>query len=87
MSRYMSFVLYIALFIGCTLASSCTSPKVEISSFSTQDATILTQVAHVAEFTLKCGNNAKPNLFAEFSCGKVVPVARVGEGKYQVCFL
>ncbi|XP_037818868.1 translocon-associated protein subunit delta [Lucilia sericata] len=77
-------VLLVCLFAASAYASSCTSPKATVTSFSTQDATILTQLAHIGEFTLKCGNGAKPTLFAEFPCGKVVPVAQVGEEKYQV---
>lgn len=77
-------ILLISLFAASAFASSCTSPKATVTSFSTQDATILTQLAHVGEFTLKCGNGGKPTLFAEFPCGKVVPVAQVAEDKYQV---
>lgn len=60
------------------------SCKATVSSFSTQDATILTQLAHVGEFTLQCSGAAPASLFAEFPCGKVVPVAKVGDNKYQV---
>ena len=77
-------VLLLSLLAASAYATSCTSPKVSVTSFSTQDATILKQLAHIGEFTLKCGNGAKTNLFAEFPCGKVVPVAQVGEDKYQV---
>lgn len=77
------------LFALCLIAVACAtgaqaSCKATLSSFSTQDATILTQVAHVAEITLQCSNAAQTSLFAEFPCGKVVPVAQVGDNKYQV---
>lgn len=85
MRQFIS-VLLISLFAASAYASSCTSPKATVTSFSTQDATILTQLAHIGEFSLKCGNGAKPTLFAEFPCGKVVPVAQVGDEKYQVSF-
>uniref|UniRef100_D3TNK3 Translocon-associated protein subunit delta n=1 Tax=Glossina morsitans morsitans TaxID=37546 RepID=D3TNK3_GLOMM len=68
-------------------ASSCNNPKVTVTSFSTEDATILTQLAHIGEFSLKCSNEIKPNLFAEFPCGKVVPVARVADNQYQVSWI
>lgn len=83
MRQFVSALL-ISLFVASAYGSSCTSPKATVTSFSTQDATILTQLAHVGEFSLKCGNGGKPNLFAEFPCGKVVPVAQVGDDKYQV---
>lgn len=65
---------------------SCNNPKASVTSFSTQDATILTELAHIGEFTLKCSNtNTKPLvLYGQFPCGKVVPVAQVGDNKYQV---
>lgn len=79
------------VFALCLVAAVCAtgaygSCKATLSAFSTQDATILTQLAHVAEFTLQCSNSAQPSLFAEFPCGKVVPVAKVGDSKYQVSF-
>jgi len=77
------------MFALCLVAVVCAtgaygSCKATLNAFSTQDATILTQLAHVAEFTLQCSNSAQPSLFAEFPCGKVVPVAKVGDSKYQV---
>ncbi|CAD7013568.1 translocon-associated protein subunit delta [Ceratitis capitata] len=84
MSRNLIAAFLVCLCAGVTFATTCTSPKVSVTSFSTQDATILTQVAHVGEFSLSCGNNVQPNLFAEFPCGKIVPVAKIGNGKYQV---
>ncbi|XP_067632386.1 translocon-associated protein subunit delta [Eurosta solidaginis] len=84
MSRNLSIVCILCFFIGTVFATSCTSPKVKVTSFSTQDATILTQVAHIAEFSLKCENSVELNLFAEFPCGKIVPVAKISDGQYQV---
>lgn len=77
------------LFALCLVAAVCASGvygscQATVSSFSTQDATILTQLAHVGEFTLQCSGAAPASLFAEFPCGKVVPVAKVGDNKYQV---
>ncbi|EDW47407.1 translocon-associated protein subunit delta [Drosophila sechellia] len=80
------------LFAICLIAAVCASGvygscKATVSSFSTQDATILTQLAHVGEFTLQCSGAAPASLFAEFPCGKVVPVAKVGDNKYQVSWV
>ncbi|EDW01339.1 translocon-associated protein subunit delta [Drosophila grimshawi] len=84
--------MYREMLALCLLAVVCTtgvygSCKATVNAFSTQDATILTQVAHVAEFSLQCSNSAQPSLFAEFPCGKVVPVAKVGDNKYQVSWV
>ncbi|XP_061400534.1 translocon-associated protein subunit delta [Musca vetustissima] len=84
MRQFVSALLISLFVVSAYGSTACTSPKATVTSFSTQDATILTQLAHVGEFTLKCGNGAKPTLFAEFPCGKVVPVAQVGDEKYQV---
>lgn len=81
MSRQLFALCLIAVVCASGAQASC---KATLSSFSTQDATILTQLAHVAEITLQCSNSAQPSLFAEFPCGKVVPVAKVGDSKYQV---
>lgn len=66
-------------------ASSCSNPEVKSSFFSTSDATIVSQIAFVTEFSLKCSNAGaeKLPLFAEVG-GKLAPVVRVGDSKYQV---
>ncbi|EDW32524.1 GL10399 [Drosophila persimilis] len=84
MCRQLVALCLIALMGASGVYGSC---KATVSSFSTQDATILTQLAHVAELTLQCSNSAQPSLFAEFPCGKVVPVAKVGDSKYQVSWV
>uniref|UniRef100_A0A1A9WQL3 Translocon-associated protein subunit delta n=1 Tax=Glossina brevipalpis TaxID=37001 RepID=A0A1A9WQL3_9MUSC len=91
MHSKMCSILNILLIGFCVInaaqASSCNNPKLTVTSFSTEDATILTQLAHIGEFSLKCSNEIKPNLFAEFPCGKVVPVACVAENQYQVSWI
>lgn len=89
----LSAVLLVLGLLSCqTLVTSagsgsiCKKPKANVSSFSTQDATILTELAHIGEFTLECSNaDAKAIvLYGQFPCGKVVPVAQVGDNRYQV---
>ena len=69
----------------CALAT-CTNPEVNVVSFSTRDATIVNQIEILGEFTVKCSNEESPQLFAEFE-GKLTPVARIGDNKYQVKWL
>ncbi|KAE8751641.1 hypothetical protein FOCC_FOCC001489 [Frankliniella occidentalis] len=73
---------------GLSAASSaCTKPEVSAQSYTTPDATILTNIGFVAEFTLTCGNGIQnPPLFAELG-GKTQPVARIGANKYQVSWV
>lgn len=76
-------------FVVCLVARSygdtCVKPEVSASQYTTQDATVLTNIAYVAEFTLKCSNGAKGiPLYAEVA-GKTLPAAKIGEdNKYQV---
>jgi len=78
-----------ALFISCLVvqsnANTCVKPEVSASQYTTQDATVLTNIAYVAEFSLKCANGAKGiPLYAEVA-GKTLPAARIGDdNKYQV---
>lgn len=51
----------------------CLRPEVSATSYTTQDATVLTSLAFITEFTLKCGNGVKGvPLHAEVN-GKTLP--------------
>uniref|UniRef100_A0A1B0A5P5 Post-GPI attachment to proteins factor 3 n=1 Tax=Glossina pallidipes TaxID=7398 RepID=A0A1B0A5P5_GLOPL len=52
-----------------------------------QKQLLIIELAHIDEFSLKCRNEIKPNLFAEFPFGKVVPVARVAENQHQFSWI
>lgn len=67
------------------LGQGCTNPQVEASSFTSLDATVVTQIAYITEFTLKCDNPLPENyaLYAEVE-GKPLTAARVGDNRYQV---
>lgn len=82
------FVCAFAVIISSVFALTCTNPKVESSSFTTQDATIVSQIAFISEFTLKCSNGASETvpLFAEVD-GRLSPVARIGTDKFQVSLI
>lgn len=81
----LAVVALVAVSASVCAASSCSNPVVKSSFFSTSDATIVSQIAFVTEFTLKCSNAGaeKLPLFAEIG-GKLAPVVRVGDSKYQV---
>lgn len=85
MSKFL-FVCAFSAIVSLSFGLSCTSPTVEsVSSFTTQDATIVSQIAFITEFTLKCDNKASESspLFAEID-GKLSPVSRIGTDKFQV---
>lgn len=80
-------------FVIVALASSafgltCKSPQIESTSFTTQDATIVSQIAFISEFTLKCSNpdGSSLALFAEVE-GRLSPVVRLSADRFQVRFL
>ena len=79
------FFLAAAFLFASTTANVCTKPEVSASAYTTQDATVLTNIAFVAEFTLKCGNKVSGlPLYAEIN-GKTLPAARIGDdNRYQV---
>lgn len=79
------FVYALAAVFSASFALTCTNPTVESTSFTTQDATIVSQIAFISEFTLQCKNKASETepLFAEVD-GKLSPVARIGADKFQV---
>jgi translocon-associated protein subunit delta len=81
----MLIVVGILALINTALADVCTKPKVSASAYTTQDATVLTNIAFVAEFTLNCENHVTGlPLYAEIN-GKTLPAARIGDDdKYQV---
>ncbi|CAH2062444.1 unnamed protein product, partial [Iphiclides podalirius] len=83
-TKFVISVLAIALFNGVK-AQGCQNPQVEAASFTSLDATIVTQIAYITEFTLKCDNPLPENyaLYAEVE-GKPLTAARIGENKYQV---
>lgn len=76
----------VVISITGVFGNSCQNPKVEASSFTSLDATVVTQVAYITEFTLKCDNGLAENyaLYAEVD-GKSLTAARIGGDKYQVC--
>ncbi|KAJ9599943.1 hypothetical protein L9F63_009771 [Diploptera punctata] len=78
-------LVYVTFLFAYVSANVCTKPEVVASAYTTQDATVLTNIAFVAEFTLKCGNQVSGlPLYAEIN-GKTLPAARVGDdNKYQV---
>jgi len=71
--------------ISLARADTCVKPEVTTSSYTTQDATVLTNIAYVAEFSLKCSNSIKGlPLYAEVN-GKILPAARTSDDNhYQV---
>ncbi|KAJ6637282.1 Translocon-associated protein subunit delta, partial [Pseudolycoriella hygida] len=84
MSRTLLFAT-VAVLAASTLAATCTKPKITSTTFTTRDATIVSQIALIAEFSLKCSDSDADGLplFAEIN-GRLTPVARIKDNKFQV---
>lgn len=66
--------------------AQCTSPTVSATSFTSSDATIVSQVASIVDLTFKCSTGEVTQLYAEVF-GQILQVAKVsGIDKYQVSF-
>lgn len=68
------------------LAETCTGAQADVRSYTSADAQALSHVPFVAEFTLKCSNNANNvNVYANVN-GAVLPAIKVqgSSDKYQV---
>lgn len=86
MSSRALFLVVCAVLVAATFGSAvCKNPKVVTEYFTTGDATIVSHIALIGEFTVSC---ADPNadgllLFAEID-GHLTPIARIDSNKYQV---
>lgn len=63
--------------------SSCENPQVTSKTFTTQDATVVANIAYVSEFEVICRTGALTNLYADVE-GIIVPVSVIGPNKFQV---
>lgn len=86
MSSRTLFLAVCAVLLASAFGSTvCKNPKVVTEYFTTGDATIVSHIALIGEFTVSC---ADPNadglpLFAEID-GRLTPIARIDTNKYQV---
>ncbi|XP_020281188.1 translocon-associated protein subunit delta [Pseudomyrmex gracilis] len=79
------FLCALAGVIAAVVAETCQKPEFTTSSYVTEDATVLTNVAFTMQFTLKCSNGVKGiSLYAEVE-GKTLPAVRLSaDNKYQI---
>merc|ERR1711931_42068 len=80
--------LILAAVVAVAAGETCEGAQVEAVGFTSRDATIVTKIAFIADFTLSCSNGAKDvSLYAETGDG-IVGVARSVDGlKYQVSWV
>ncbi|MPC22584.1 Translocon-associated protein subunit delta [Portunus trituberculatus] len=51
--------LIFAALVAVAAGETCTGAQVDAVGFTSQDATIVTKIAYIADFTLSCSNGAK----------------------------
>lgn len=86
MSKLLLVCVTLSAIVSIAFGLSCKSLTPEsINTFTTQDATIVSQIAYIAEFKLNCPGLETAPLFAEFD-GQLSPVSRVGENQFQVSY-
>ncbi|ROT81022.1 translocon-associated protein subunit delta [Penaeus vannamei] len=78
----------LAALVAVAAGETCEGAQVEAVGFTSRDATIVTKIAYIADFTLSCSNGAKDvSLYAETADG-IVGVARSVDGlKYGVSWI
>lgn len=81
MAKVLGLLAVFGILVCC--CSSCSNPDVTFTSFSTLDATIVTNIAYISEFSVKCSSGQVGSLYAELD-GNLVPVSIVEANKYQV---
>lgn len=82
----MTKIYFIILFVVCLTSgvfTSCENPEIRSTSYTTQDATILTHIAYISEFTVKCESGSLSNLYALLG-EAVQPVGMTGPNKFQI---
>lgn len=82
------YFLVFAFFALTNASSVCENPTVDATGYTTQDATLLTKIAYISDFSLTCANGAKDlSLYAEIG-DTVTNVARTPDGiRYQVSWV
>lgn len=82
MFKFVAFAV-LSVFVASAFGAQCTSPKVSATSFTSTDATIVSQIASIVDLSFKCSSGDIAQLFAEVN-GHILPVALVGTDRYQV---
>lgn len=82
MAKLLALATVISIF-STGLCSSCSNLEVASKSYTTVDATIVSNIAYIAEFSVKCGSGQPGFLYAEVN-GNLVPVSTLEPNKYQV---
>ncbi|XP_037091844.1 translocon-associated protein subunit delta-like [Pollicipes pollicipes] len=85
MMNYLYMTMIWGLMAGSLATDACQSPTIEAESYTSMDATIVTNIAYIATFSLKCANGVTGISLHAAVGDRLVPVARSADGAtYQV---
>lgn len=79
----MKYVIVLLALISTVISETCIEPKVTTRTFTTQDATVVTNIAYITEFDVECGAGRISNLYADID-GNIQPVSLIDPNTYQV---
>ncbi|KAK9500764.1 hypothetical protein O3M35_001962 [Rhynocoris fuscipes] len=80
-------LFFITIFNITYISCTCKDPEVKATSYTTEDGTVVTNVAFITEFTLKCSNGINDiPLFADVN-GKIFPAVQLSKDSYQVSWV
>lgn len=85
METFTFLTLSCFFLLACTISASstCIDPEIISTSYTTEDATILTHIAYISEFTVKCNSGIITNLYALMG-ETIQPVGVTGLSRYQI---
>uniref|UniRef100_A0A224XMB2 Translocon-associated protein subunit delta n=1 Tax=Panstrongylus lignarius TaxID=156445 RepID=A0A224XMB2_9HEMI len=87
MTQIFLSLFFIAIFNVAHVFCICKDPEIKATSYTTEDGTVVTNVAFVTEFTLKCSNGVSEiPLYADVS-GKMFPAVQLSKDSYQVSWV
>ncbi|XP_018330409.1 translocon-associated protein subunit delta [Agrilus planipennis] len=86
MIGYARIGVIFSVLIAAVNCDSCVRPEVSLKPFTTEDATVVTNIAYIAEFDLKCESGSVNNLYADIE-GRIGPISKVGPTSYQVSWV
>lgn len=74
---------FFLLALAVSASGTCINPEITSTSYTTEDATILTHIAYISEFSVKCNSGSATNLYALMG-ETIQPVGVTGLSRYQI---
>ncbi|KAF5282358.1 hypothetical protein FQA39_LY17602 [Lamprigera yunnana] len=85
MNKFLQALIVTISFYSAS-CNTCKNFEISSKSFTTQDATIVTNIAYVSEFSVKCSSGSFSHAYADVE-GAIIPVFEVGPNTFQVSWI